>query len=71
MSLNENLFLALIFFANLFQQKNKILLNLKLPTTMKKLHSNLAVVKSTVTVFENSKQEGKQGTGSSKVCIFL
>lgn len=38
---------------------------------MKKLYANLAVVKNTITVFEDSKQEGKQGTGSSKVCFFL
>jgi hypothetical protein len=56
MSFIENLFLALIVFANLIQQKNKILLILEPQPIMKKLHSNLAVVKSTVIIFDNRKQ---------------
>jgi hypothetical protein len=38
---------------------------------MKKLNSNLAVVKSIVTVFNNSKQKGKGGTISTWICRFL
>jgi hypothetical protein len=71
MSLIENLFLALIFFANLIQQKNKILLILKPQPIMKKLNSNLAVAKSTITVFDNRKQKEKKGTFSSWICPFL
>jgi hypothetical protein len=52
MSLNENLFLALIFFPNLIQEINSI----KPQNIMKKLNSNLAVIKSIVTVFDNRKQ---------------
>ena len=51
-SFNENLFLALIFFPNLIQEINSI----KPQRIMKKLNSNLAVVKSIVTVFDNRKQ---------------
>jgi hypothetical protein len=38
---------------------------------MKKLHANLVVVRSTVAVFDNKKQEGKQGTFSTWICAFL
>jgi hypothetical protein len=68
MSLNENLFLALIYFATLIQQKNNNVLILKLQSIMKKLHSNLAVVKSTVSVFDNNEQKEKKGTLYSFFC---
>jgi hypothetical protein len=42
---------------------------LKLQTIMKKLHANLAVVKSTITVFDSNNQKEKGWTTSSKVCF--
>ena len=38
---------------------------------MKKLPAKLAVVKSTVAVFDNNKQERKQGPLSTWICSFL
>ena len=36
---------------------------------MKNLASNLAVTKTTITVFESKKQKGKQWTESTRLCL--
>jgi hypothetical protein len=38
---------------------------------MKKLNTNLAVAKSTVAVFEKSKQKEKQNSSSSWACTYI